>query len=139
MIVILAVVGGTAGLGTLAGLGSATILAGLTALFCFMAANGGPLLPDLKVLAGFAPAVVVACAAPRLLAEVSQVAAITVLVMIVFVACLMPRSRQALPAARTSAATVANSVARLATMTSRLPRPQARALLERRYRPKRRR
>ncbi|MET0134378.1 MAG: FUSC family protein [Kibdelosporangium sp.] len=86
----LVVVGGTAGLGTLLGLGNATILAGLTALFCFMAANGGPLRPDLKILAGFAPAVVVAGAAPRLLAEVSQAAAITLLVVIVFGACLVP-------------------------------------------------
>ncbi|WP_326837079.1 FUSC family protein [Amycolatopsis rhabdoformis] len=88
--VILVVVGGTAGLGAVLGLGATMILAGLTALFCFLAANGGPLVPDLKLLAAFAPAVVLGAAGPRLLGEVSQVAAIALLVVVVFCAALLP-------------------------------------------------
>ncbi|MFC0429806.1 FUSC family protein [Kutzneria buriramensis] len=90
LVVIVIVVGGTAGIGAALGLGSVTILAGLTALFCFIAANGGPLRADLKLLAGFAPAVVIGGALPRLLGQVSQVAAIAALVVIVFVAALLP-------------------------------------------------
>ncbi|PFG50597.1 fusaric acid resistance family protein [Amycolatopsis sulphurea] len=87
---ILVVVGGTAGLGAALGLGGTAVLAGLTALFCFLAASGGPLRPDLRLLAAFAPAVVVGGAGPRLLGEVSSVAAIALLVVTVFVAALLP-------------------------------------------------
>lgn len=90
LVVMVVVVGGTVGIGALLGLGNAMILAGLTALFCFIAAMGGPLRPDLQLLAVFAPAVVVGVAAPRLLAEVSHVAAIALLTVIVFVAALLP-------------------------------------------------
>ncbi|MFF4596445.1 FUSC family protein [Amycolatopsis sp. NPDC001319] len=90
LVVILVVVGGTAGLGAVLGLGGTMILAGLTALFCFIAANGGPLVPDLKLLAAFAPAVVIGAAGPRLLGPVSPVAAIALLVVVVFCAALLP-------------------------------------------------
>ncbi|WP_409179485.1 FUSC family protein [Amycolatopsis sp. VS8301801F10] len=87
---ILVVVGGTAGLGVALGLGATAILAGLTALFCFIAATGGPLRPDLWLLAAFAPAVVLGGAGPRLLGEVSPVASIALLVLVVFAAALVP-------------------------------------------------
>jgi hypothetical protein len=90
LVVIVIVVGGTAGVGAALGLGSVTILAGLTALFCFIAANGGPLRADLKLLAAFAPAVVVGGALPRLLGQWSHVAAAVALVIVVFVAGLLP-------------------------------------------------
>jgi hypothetical protein len=41
----------TAGLGFVVGLGSAAVLAGLTAMFCMMAAFGGTLTADPQLLA----------------------------------------------------------------------------------------
>ncbi|QUQ63422.1 Fusaric acid resistance protein-like protein [Kutzneria sp. CA-103260] len=90
LVVIVIVVGGTAGIGAALGLGGVTILAGLTALFCFIAANGGPLRADLKLLAVFAPVVVIGGALPRLLGELSHVAGVVALVIVVFVAALLP-------------------------------------------------
>ncbi|MBB5895791.1 FUSC family protein [Kutzneria kofuensis] len=90
LVVIVIVVGSAAGVGAVLGLGGVTILAGLTALFCFIAANGGPLRADLKLLAAFAPAVIIGGALPRLLGEVSHIAAIAALVVVVFVAALLP-------------------------------------------------
>ncbi|WP_308190444.1 FUSC family protein [Pseudonocardia sp. TRM90224] len=90
LVMIVVVVGGTVGLGAALGLGNAMILAGLIALFCFIAAMGGPLRPDLRLLAVFAPAVVIGAAAPRLLGEVSHVAAIALLTVVLFVAGLLP-------------------------------------------------
>jgi hypothetical protein len=90
LVVIVVVVGSAAGVGAALGLGNVTILAGLTALFCFIAANGGPLRADLKLLAAFAPAVIIGGALPRLLGEVSHIAAIAALVVVVFVAALLP-------------------------------------------------
>ncbi|WP_328611318.1 FUSC family protein [Amycolatopsis sp. NBC_00345] len=90
LVVILVVVGGTAGIGAAVGLGGTMILAGLTALFCFMAANGGPLRPDLRLLAVFAPAVIIGAAGPRLLGQVSTVAAVALLTIVVFVSALLP-------------------------------------------------
>ncbi|WP_134728613.1 FUSC family protein [Amycolatopsis nivea] len=87
---VLVVVGGTAGLGVALGLGGTAVLAGLTALFCFIAATGGPLRPDLWLLAAFAPAVVIGGAGPRLLGEVSPVASIALLVLVVFAAAVVP-------------------------------------------------
>lgn len=90
LVVIVVVVGSAAGVGAGLGLGNVTILAGLTALFCFIAANGGPLRADLKLLAAFAPAVIIGGALPRLLGRLSPIAAIPALVIIVFVAALLP-------------------------------------------------
>lgn len=90
LVVLLVIVGGTAGLGTLAGLGNATVLAALTALFCLIAALGGPLRADLRLLAVFAPALIVAVGVPRLLGAVSHVAAIALVTVVVFVAGLLP-------------------------------------------------
>ncbi|KZB85734.1 FUSC family protein [Amycolatopsis regifaucium] len=90
LIVLLVVLGGVSGLGFLLGLGNAAILAALTALFCLIAAVGGPLWADLRLLAWFAPSLVLAVGAPRLLGQVSQWAAIGLLVVIVVVAGLLP-------------------------------------------------
>ncbi|GAA4849468.1 hypothetical protein GCM10025787_35460 [Saccharopolyspora rosea] len=86
----LLVVGGIGGLGAAVGLGAASVLAALTGLFCFMAAAGGALRPDLRVLAGVAPAMVVGVAVPRLVAEASEWAGIALVALIVFVAALLP-------------------------------------------------
>ncbi|MEC3977691.1 FUSC family protein [Amycolatopsis sp. H20-H5] len=90
LVVVLVVLGGTAGLGFAAGLGNASVLAALTALFCLIAAVGGPLRSDLRLLAGFGPALVLAVGVPRLLGAVSRWAAIALLVVIVFLAGLLP-------------------------------------------------
>ncbi|MFG1646992.1 FUSC family protein [Amycolatopsis sp. NPDC049252] len=90
LVFIVAVVGATAGIGVAAGLGNTVVLAGLTALFCFIAATGGPLRSDLVLLAGYAPVVVAGVAGPRLLGAVSDVAAIALLTVVVFTAALLP-------------------------------------------------
>lgn len=89
-VIIVVVAGAVAGLGALAGLGGATVLAALTALFCLLAAFGGPLRADLRLLAGFAPALVFGAGVPRLLGEVSEWAAIGLLTVVVFAAGLLP-------------------------------------------------
>jgi len=78
------------GLGYLVGLGSAAVLAGLTAMFCLMAAFGGSLAADLRLLAWFGPVLVVASGGVRLLGEYAPWVAVGLLVVIVFVACLLP-------------------------------------------------
>ncbi|MFB9904486.1 FUSC family protein [Allokutzneria oryzae] len=90
ILLIVVLVAAVAGLGSLLGLGPAAMLGALTAMFCLMAAFGGALWPDLKLLAWFAPAVVVAAAAPRLLAHVSVPAAIALVTVVIFVASLLP-------------------------------------------------
>ncbi|ANN18976.1 hypothetical protein SD37_27380 [Amycolatopsis orientalis] len=90
LIVLLVVLGGVSGLGFTLGLGNAAILAALTALFCLIAAVGGPLWADLRLLAWFAPGLILAVGVPRLLGEVSRWAAIGLLVVIVVVAGLLP-------------------------------------------------
>ncbi|MFD5245777.1 FUSC family protein [Amycolatopsis sp. NPDC058340] len=90
LVVLLVVLGGVSGLGFLLGLGNAAVLAALTALFCLIAAVGGPLWADLRLLAWFAPALVLAVGVPRLLGAVSQWAAIGLLVAIAVVAGLLP-------------------------------------------------
>ncbi len=90
LVVVLVVLGGVSGLGFLLGLGNAAVLAALTALFCLIAAVGGPLRADLRVLAWFAPAMVLAVGVPRLVSVVSQGAAIGLLVVIVVIAGLLP-------------------------------------------------
>jgi len=90
LVVLLVVLGGVSGLGFLLGLGNAAVLAALTALFCLIAAVGGPLWADLRLLAWFAPALILAVGVPRLLGAVSQWAAIGLLVAIVVVSGLLP-------------------------------------------------
>ncbi|WP_409494160.1 FUSC family protein [Amycolatopsis sp. cmx-11-12] len=90
LLVLLVVLGGVSGLGFLLGLGNAAVLAALTALFCLIAAVGGPLWADLRLLAWFAPAVILAVGVPRLVGEVSQWAAIALLAVIVVIAGLLP-------------------------------------------------
>ncbi|WP_410660777.1 FUSC family protein [Amycolatopsis sp. lyj-112] len=90
LVVVLVIVGGVSGLGFLVGLGNAAILAALTALFCLIAAVGGPLWADLRLLAWFAPSLILAVGVPRLLGEVAQWAAIGLLVVIVVIAGMLP-------------------------------------------------
>ncbi|MFE0026825.1 FUSC family protein [Amycolatopsis sp. NPDC059021] len=90
LVPVLVILGGVSGLGIAAGLGSAAVLAGLVALFCFIAAFGGPLRADLRLLAVFAPAMILGVAGPRLLAGVSEAAAIALLCAVVFAAGLLP-------------------------------------------------
>lgn len=89
-VMMIVVIGGVAGLGFLAGLGPAAMLGALSAMFCLIAAFGGALWPDLKLLGGFAPVMVLVVAGPRLLAEVSVPAAIAVLTVVVFGVALLP-------------------------------------------------
>jgi hypothetical protein len=62
----LAVIVVAAGLGVLAGLGGATVLAALPAMFCLIAAFGGTLYADLRLLGWFGPVLVLGWAgSPR--------------------------------------------------------------------------
>src|SRR5882672_5269761 len=55
----LVVIAAAAGLGVLVGLGGAAVLAALSAMFCMMAAFGGTLRADLRLLAWFGPLLIV--------------------------------------------------------------------------------
>lgn len=85
-----AVLAAVVGVGRGVGLGASSTLAALIALFCALAAFGGPLRSDLRLLAWLGPGMIVATAVPRLLAEVSAWLAIALITIIVFVAGLIP-------------------------------------------------
>ncbi|MCL3817513.1 FUSC family protein [Aeromicrobium wangtongii] len=72
------------------GAGSAGIIGGLTGLFSLVVFMGGSLRADLRVVAVMAPLLVFAAAVPRLVAESSRPAAIAVVVLLGFVAALLP-------------------------------------------------
>ncbi|MBC2933142.1 FUSC family protein [Nocardioides sp. zg-1228] len=72
------------------GAGAAGIIGGLTGMFSLVAFMGGPLRPDLRVAAVLGPLLVVAAAVPRLVAEASRPAAIALVVLLTFVAALLP-------------------------------------------------
>ncbi|MER5391588.1 FUSC family protein [Saccharopolyspora sp. NPDC002686] len=72
------------------GAGSASVVGGFVALFSLLAFLGGPLRPDLRLAAALSPLLLFAAIVPRLLGEVSRPAAIAVIVVIVFVAALLP-------------------------------------------------
>lgn len=72
------------------GAGPAGIIGGLTGLFSLVAFMGGPLRADLRVAAVMGPLLVVAAAVPRLVAESSRPAAIALVVLLIFVAALVP-------------------------------------------------
>jgi hypothetical protein len=80
----------TAALGFLVGLGSAAILAGLTAMFCMMAAFGGTLVADLRLLSWFGPVLVLVTGGLRLLSASAPAVGIGLLVFVVFLSCLLP-------------------------------------------------
>lgn len=90
MIVVLGVIGIGIGVGTLVGLGPASILAGLTALVLALASFGGSLRADLIMLARFTPLMIIATVVPRLLAPTYPWVAIGLVVVLVFVAGLLP-------------------------------------------------
>jgi hypothetical protein len=72
------------------GAGAVGIIGGLTGLFSLVAFMGGPLRADLRVAAWLGPLLVVAAAVPRLVAETSRPAAIALVVLLGFVAALLP-------------------------------------------------
>ncbi|WP_227580296.1 FUSC family protein [Cellulomonas xiejunii] len=72
------------------GAGPAGIIGGLTGMFSLVAFMGGPLRADLRVAAVMGPLLVVAAAVPRLVAEVSRPWAIVLVVLLTFVAALLP-------------------------------------------------
>lgn len=86
-LVLLAMAGG---LGFALGLGGASVLAALTAMFCFMAAFGGTLAADLRLLAWFGPLLVVVVGVVRLLSSAQAWPVIGLVTLIVFAAGLVP-------------------------------------------------
>ncbi|MDQ2885795.1 MAG: hypothetical protein M3Y39_06880 [Chloroflexota bacterium] len=83
----------------LLGFGTAAILAACSALFVLLAAFGGPLRSDLRMLAWFGPVFILAVGGVRLLSTVSLWGTIPVIVLLVFLAGLLPafNSRYAMP------------------------------------------
>ncbi len=72
------------------GAGAAGIIGGLTGMFSLVVFMGGPLKPDLRVIAVMGPLLIFAAVVPRLVAEVSRPAAIALVVVLIFVAALLP-------------------------------------------------
>ncbi|AWB87480.1 FUSC family protein [Mycetocola zhujimingii] len=72
------------------GAGAAGIIGGLTGMFSLVVFMGGPLRPDLRVIAVMGPLLVFAAVVPRLVAEASRPAAIALVVVLIFVASLLP-------------------------------------------------
>ncbi|GAA3866273.1 hypothetical protein GCM10022381_07390 [Leifsonia kafniensis] len=72
------------------GAGAAGIIGGLTGMFSLVAFMGGPLRADLRITAVMGPLLVFAAAVPRLVAEASRPAAIALVVLLTFVAALLP-------------------------------------------------
>ena len=72
------------------GAGPVGIIGGLTGMFALVAFMGGPLRADLRVAAVMGPLLIFAAAVPRLVAEASRPAAIALVVVLVFVAALLP-------------------------------------------------
>jgi hypothetical protein len=81
---------GTAVLGHVLGLGAASLLAGIAAVMCVIAAFGGTLAGDLRFFVVFGPVMVGVVAGPRLLSAVSPLAAMAVVAVVVFVAGVLP-------------------------------------------------
>lgn len=90
MVVSVAVAAAVYALATLAGLGNASILAVVEALFFIIATVGGTAAGDLRMLAWLGPSLVFAGGVPRLLAEWSPWAAIPLVGVIVFISGLLP-------------------------------------------------
>ncbi|WP_182524401.1 hypothetical protein [Nocardioides dongkuii] len=70
--------------------GPAAIIGGMAGLFGLVAFMGGPLRADLRTAAVVSPLLLFGAVVPRLLAEVSRPAAIALVVVIGFVAALLP-------------------------------------------------
>ncbi|SEG41639.1 Fusaric acid resistance protein family protein [Saccharopolyspora kobensis] len=77
-------------IGYAVGAGSASVVGGFVAMYSLIAFLGGPLRADLRLAAALSPLLLFAAIVPRLLGEVSRPAAIGVIVVIVFVAALLP-------------------------------------------------
>lgn len=76
--------------GQLLHVGSATIIVAFVALTTLMASIGGALRSDLQILLAVGPVIAIAATAPRLLAEISPLAAIPLITLLIFVAALLP-------------------------------------------------
>ncbi|WP_028938073.1 hypothetical protein [Pseudonocardia spinosispora] len=87
MLVLIAV---SAGLGALLGLGAGAVLAALITMFCMIAAFGGTLAADLRLLAWFGPLLVVVVGVIRVLHPVSSWLAIALVTVVVFAVGLVP-------------------------------------------------
>ncbi|MDA3642637.1 hypothetical protein LZ318_39065 [Saccharopolyspora indica] len=77
-------------IGYAVGAGSASVVGGFVAMYSLIAFLGGPLRADLRLAAALSPLLLFAAIVPRLLGEISRPAAIAVIVLIVFVAALLP-------------------------------------------------
>lgn len=77
-------------LAVILGCGTAAILAALTAMLVLIAAFGGPLRSDLRLLAWFGPVFILAVDGSHGLASLSPWGTIPVIVLIVFLAGLLP-------------------------------------------------
>lgn len=86
----LLVIVAAAGLGAAAGMGAATVLAALPAMFCLMAAFGGTLHGDLRLLAWFGPLLVLVVGGMKWLAGVAEPVAVVLVTALVFVAGMLP-------------------------------------------------
>lgn len=78
------------GIGHLAGLGKASVLAALVGLFCVLGSISGALRPDLRRLAWLAPVLLVAGCVPRALSAWNSFVGIAAIAAIVFVIALAP-------------------------------------------------
>ena len=72
------------------GAGAAGIIGGLTGMFSLVVFMGGPLRADLRVALVMGPILIFAAAVPRLVAEASRPAAMALVVVLTFVAALLP-------------------------------------------------
>ncbi|MCR2817047.1 FUSC family protein [Microbacterium jiangjiandongii] len=72
------------------GAGAAGIIGGLTGMFSLVVFMGGPLGADLRVALVMGPLLIIAAAVPRLVAEASRPAAMALVVLLTFVAALLP-------------------------------------------------
>ncbi|WP_101523062.1 FUSC family protein [Nocardioides houyundeii] len=72
------------------GAGPAGIIGGLTGLFSLVVFMGGPLRADLRLAGVLAPLLVIAAVVPRMVGEVSRPGASALVVLITFVAALLP-------------------------------------------------
>lgn len=77
-------------LGSAAGAGPASILAGFIATFSTLALMGGALRPDLRLALWLVPLLLLASAVPRLLAEISRPAAAVMVAVLIFSTSLLP-------------------------------------------------
>lgn len=89
LVLTVAVIGVTSAAGLALGLGMASLLAAMVALFCLIASLLGSLWPDMRRLAWLGPWVVLAAAVPRFLASWHYWAGVAALVVALFLITLL--------------------------------------------------